>query len=468
MSQIELTDLVRYFHNVRNEKGELVPIIGEDKLAVTAALAYLLEDQNFLINAYSGTGKTVIMNAVFNLLDGSGIETVVIEQMSETALWYDMDSVNNARFVAIPEAQKCPENIIEILKTWADDRPAVRKRTDVTISDIREQVLYPKFVFMCKAVENKRGEAYLDAELERRYMITHTNPTVKQTEDVIKHKLEVSAKPKHDLETMSNKEIGALKKHIAQCIVRRDDSHAMKIKNPCAPFLYDVIPTLFPISRSKIHYLLKLINAVARFYPDEIVRVERDGYTYGLVAPKHNWLAVQIYIDAFVTECLQMPSHGTDILHLIPDSDVDKYGMVTSEVIKMSQREIQQGARSAGLPFAMKNITPLLSSLVMLGFLEMEEENNKRVYFKSPLIKEPSTKINWEDVITSTKKFMKEYWPEMADEYIQRNCVNVEVVNPFTEKKIILGKDKKVEESPQDEGVTDSSPDDYGAWYEEG
>ena len=106
MSQIELTDLVRYFHNVRNEKGELVPIIGEDKLAVTAALAYLLEDQNFLINAYSGTGKTVIMNAVFNLLDGSGIETVVIEQMSETALWYDMDSVNNSRFVAIQEAQK--------------------------------------------------------------------------------------------------------------------------------------------------------------------------------------------------------------------------------------------------------------------------------------------------------------------------------------------------------------------------
>ena len=66
MSQFELTDLVRYFHNVRNEKGEHVPIIGEDKLAVTAALSYLLEDTNFMINAYSGTGKTVIMNAVFN------------------------------------------------------------------------------------------------------------------------------------------------------------------------------------------------------------------------------------------------------------------------------------------------------------------------------------------------------------------------------------------------------------------
>ena len=65
MSDFEIEDLVRYFHNVKNQKDELVPIIGEDKLAITAALSYLLEDTNFMINAYSGTGKTVIMNAVF-------------------------------------------------------------------------------------------------------------------------------------------------------------------------------------------------------------------------------------------------------------------------------------------------------------------------------------------------------------------------------------------------------------------
>ena len=53
----ELHDLVRYFHNVRNKKGELNPIIGEDKLAVTSALAFLLEDNNMVIKAYSGTEK---------------------------------------------------------------------------------------------------------------------------------------------------------------------------------------------------------------------------------------------------------------------------------------------------------------------------------------------------------------------------------------------------------------------------
>mgnify|MGYP003117458899 FL=1 len=461
MSQFELTDLVRYFHNVRNEKGELVPIIGEDKLAVTAAISYLLEDTNFLINAYSGTGKTVIMNAVFGLLEGTGISYAVIEQLSDTALWYSMDELNNSRFIAIPEAQKCPENIIEILKTWADDRPAVRKRTDVTIGDIRQQTLYPKFVFMCKAVENKRGDAFLDAELERRYMITHTNPTVRQTEQVLKYKLQQVSQPAQDLETMSEEEIQKLRDHFKDCIIARDDSAGVKIRNPCAPFLFDVIPTLFPIARSKVHYLLKLINGVARFFPNEIMTVEREGKTYGLVTPKHNWLAIQIYIDAFVTECLQMPSHGTDILHLIPDSEMDAFGMVTSETVKMSVREIQKAARSAGLPFSGKNITPLLTSLQMLGFLETEEDNGKRLYFKSPMIKEPSTKIDWINVLDSTVSLMKETWPEVADEYISRYCTDVEVQNPFTLEKTMLG-NKTQESTP----IVETKEADYESWLE--
>tara|TARA_Y100000310_G_scaffold230851_1_gene233391 strand:+ start:99 stop:1481 length:1383 start_codon:yes stop_codon:yes gene_type:complete len=460
MSAFELTDLVRYFHNVRNDKGELVPIIGEDKLAVTAAIAYLLEDTNFLINAYSGTGKTVIMNAVFGLLKDTGIQYEVIEQMSETAMWYDTDRINECRFVAIPEAQKAPESIIEILKTWADDRPAERRRTDVTINDIRLQQLYPKFVFMCKAVENKRGEAYLDAELERRYMITHTNPTVKQTKQVIKYKLQQASQPLEDLEDMSEEEIQDLRNHFRDCIIRRDDTRAIKIRNPCAPFLFDLIPNIFPIARSKIHYLLQLINGVARFFPNDILTAKRNGNTYGLVTPKHNWLAIQIYIDSFVTECLQMPAHGTDILQLIPNSEIDQFGLVTTETIKMNKREIQQAARSAGLPFAQKNINPLLGSLVMLGFLEVEEEGNKQLFFKSPLVREPSTKIDWNTLLADTKKSMSEAWPtDIANEYISRFCNDVEVINPFTLEKTILGADT-IEPTEAKGG------DDYGSWLE--
>ena len=68
MSKYELYDLTNYFHNVRKKDGTLNPILGEDELALTACLSYLLEDTNFVIKAYSGTCKTVIMDAIFNLL----------------------------------------------------------------------------------------------------------------------------------------------------------------------------------------------------------------------------------------------------------------------------------------------------------------------------------------------------------------------------------------------------------------
>ena len=138
----ELHDVTRYFHNVRKKDGSLNPILGEDELALTSILSYLLEDTNFVIKAYSGTGKTVVMDAIFGLLPDEFYFTM--EHLSETAVWYEMDKINRARFVAIPEAQKLPEPVMEVVKTWGDGRAAQRKRTDVTIKETISQTLNPK------------------------------------------------------------------------------------------------------------------------------------------------------------------------------------------------------------------------------------------------------------------------------------------------------------------------------------
>ena len=79
------------------------------------------------------------------------------------------------------------------------------------------------------------------------------------------------------MSTMSEEEIEGLKKHIINVIGERDDDTGVLIRNPCAPFILDAIPTMFPVSRSKVEYLLRVINAVGRFYPEEILKVEKDG-----------------------------------------------------------------------------------------------------------------------------------------------------------------------------------------------
>jgi len=439
MKKYEIYDLLRFFHNAKKKDGTLFPILGEDALALTSSISYLLEDTNFCIKAYSGTGKTVIMEAILSLLPEDYFH--IIEHMSETAVWYEAEAINKARFVAIPEAQKLPEGIMEVIKTWADDRPAKRKKTDVTTQTVDTQLLWPKYVFMAVAVENDKGSAYFDAELERRCMIMHTNPTVEQTERVIKHKLLASALPATKISKMSDEEMNGLREHIQTAIRDRDEDDATIIKNPCAPFLAEAIPSAFPVSRSKVQYLLRFINAIARFYPDEIIRTEIDGKRYGLVSPKHNWLGLRIYLNSFVEECLHMPSHGTDILKLFPDTRLDKFGFADSETVKMSENELKKAAKAAGLPFT--KLRPVISGLLMTGFLESEDDGKRTLYYKSPLINEPTAKINWSELLDETKNFVRENWSDVGDEYIGRHCRSVQIVDPLNGNNIELGERAK-------------------------
>ena len=180
---------------------------------------------------------------------------------------------------------------------------------------------------------------------------------------------------------------------------------------------------------------------MARFYPDEILRVNKDGKQYGLVTPKHNWLGLRIYLNSFVEECLHMPSHGTDILKLFPDTRLDKFGFADGDTIRMSSNEIKKAAKAVGLPFT--KLEPILAGLVMTGFLEVDEDKGKRMYYKSPLIDEPVAKINWSDLIEETKDFVRKNWPEVGREYTGRYCGSIQIVDPFTGDDITLGERAK-------------------------
>ena len=104
----------------------------------------------------------------------------------------------------------------------------------------------------------------------------------------------------------------------------------------------------------------------------------------------------------------------------------------------MSNNEIKKAAKAAGLPFT--KIEPILSALVMTGFLELDEDKGKKLYYKSPLFEEPVAKIKWGDLIGETKKFMAKNWHTIASEYIERYCSDIEIVDPLTGNSFKLGK----------------------------
>ena len=136
-----------------------------------------------------------------------------------------------------------------------------------------------------------------------------------------------------------------------------------------------------------------------------------------------------------------MPSHGTDILKLFPDTRLDKFGFADSDTVKMSEGEMKKAAKAAGLPFT--KLRPVITGLLMTGFLESEDDGKRTLYFKSPLINEPVSKINWSDLIEETKEFVRENWSEVSDEYIRSNCSSIKIVDPFTGNNIELGERAK-------------------------
>ena len=134
-----------------------------------------------------------------------------------------------------------------------------------------------------------------------------------------------------------------------------------------------------------------------------------------------------------------MPSHGTDVLKLFPDTRIDKFGLAGSDIVKMTSREIRTAAKSAGLPFT--KIEPIVEGLVFTGFLETKEEDGRKYYFKSPLLRSPASKIDWNGLIENCKEFTDTHWAECAEEYKQRFCEDVEVVDPFTGETIKIAAD---------------------------
>jgi hypothetical protein len=77
----------------------------------------------------------------------------------------------------------------------------------------------------------------------------------------------------------------------------------------------------------------------------------------------------------------------------------------------------------------------------MTGFLEEKEEDGKKFYYKSPLLKTPESKIKWNELISETKDFTRKHWPEVAEEYIERYCNDVTAIDPFTGEDVLITAD---------------------------
>src|SRR5438552_2067577 len=135
MTQLQpsLYDVVRYARNAEsfaeNGKKKFNPLIGEEAGLLTVFCGFGMARRATIVYAFSGTGKTVLSDAVYNLLPDA--EKMVVDMLSAKALWYKATDINARVFLYFPEEQNASDNdeVVKIKKKFGEGKDAEREVT---------------------------------------------------------------------------------------------------------------------------------------------------------------------------------------------------------------------------------------------------------------------------------------------------------------------------------------------------
>jgi hypothetical protein len=447
----KVSDLSQYFFNVFIEGGDgkqkYAPLIGEQANAIAALVAFTMGDAPVIIRSWAGTGKTVISNTLWSLIPAD--MRYEVEMGSALALWSQTQAIREARFIFFNELQNSADNaeVEKVLKLWGEGRAAHRSVTDVTRGgpeDDRnaEQVLDYKPFFTTVAVENTAGKKLWNDEFSRRMIDLYTDVSEDQTARITKYMLAMYERGVKTLATMTDSQKEVLREHIKRSVYFRDE-HVKEYRFPAASAMVSQIPTKFVQSRSAIGLLIRMMNAFAVFnYKNRILTT--DGIL--LVAPEDLYLTWACYGKRFAQKCFNMEMLADELLQAFPD--VKNVGRPSREEQK-SMAQIKTEMKKLKINIPTNKLKTLLDSFTDSGILECAinpEMEGEQLYYKTGIDKFEQN-FDYKDIIEHCKKVVQEQYPQYAEDYIKRFCVNPVVEHPFMDYAVNLatGTTTKVE-----------------------
>jgi hypothetical protein len=431
-----LYDVVKYFHNVGQEYVR-IPLIGEEKGALSSFVAFVLSKTPVLIKSYSGTGKTILIDCVLSLIPEE--DRYSIQMGSGKAIWYQGTNIKSAKYIEFPELQKAAQNLdtIEVMKNWAEDKVAKRGRTDMIatvesgVDTAIEQTLEPKPFITSFAVHNKDTKLAETEEFMRRVVRIYTDPSRHMTQRVIQEKLKMKATP-NKIYKMKEKDKEKLQNYVAYIITKNNPT---TVVHPGIEAIEDAIPKEFPIARSLIDYYFCIADGVTRFYSYDRIKYKKT--LFG--TPQDLWEAWQIYGDTFVESCLQIPLLGSEIVKVFPEKAVvrlDDEGVPLQEEM-ITEGDIFEKLKSKGHTLERGKIRKVLRDMVNACLIERWEEKKPYRYYRTSFSAEMSD-IDWVGVTKKAIEIIKSNYSDISSEYIKRFCdtSNIKTTHPTTGKEV--------------------------------
>ena len=375
MRNATLSDLNRYFDDCI-VLGKRDPIINNNESRMLTVLLWGINGNSVCIRGESGSAKTKILNASTALLFGDGglmghnHEVLLLNSSSAKGQLTDDSAqrISRATHCLIPELQNImtSQNLEAMIKLWMEDRPYIYTRNELGRKQVR--LILDPLPILTNLADGNEQMPDLPTEMHRRTISLPTISTMELNERVHKMKARARMLPDGELNVLTRRELGALRK---QCQLAMKNKS--RVINPGAEYIRRVIPTRYTMSNTFIDYFLDVVEAITKFYAPE--RLTSGKYIFA--TPEDNYVGFQIAGNTFRDMAIGIASLGRDIIEFIPK--VEAWGDLATDVESdaATMDDIIDHLNNLGMIRHKKTVNSILERLVNTNFVRKIDRKDK-------------------------------------------------------------------------------------------
>ena len=418
-------------------------IVGEFSCRMSLFTLWILGETNVLMSGSRSSGKTFITDHVRELVgdiedkkDEQG-RSYVLTAGSEKSAWYQLEQIRKADFIVVLELNKIPKEAREILKDWGEGKSSkyktvtFGKKFGQTIRQTMNIELPRKPFVFCLADEQ---EEKVNAQLLSRLITLRTDSSTYQNKAVIEQQARLAIEPTN-FKKVDLKLLNKIKHHI----LTLPPLNKYEFKHPACDHFLNYIPTYYSDCRREFPNYLANTYGITRFYWKERMTYSKDGHNFMFVTPQDMYLNNEIFGPIFLESSLKCNALERKMLEIIQ-----------REKRPCSSKKMQiEMTRINGINISLAMTTKHLNNMSDMGYVnKLRQRGFGDVYEAGQFLHSFRMSIDWKKILDSTSKVMRKFYPEVAEEYIEKYCKKPLVIHPFTGKTIDLS---KIEYSKQNE-----------------
>ncbi len=397
-------------------------IVGEEQARMAVFTNWLLAYRNVNLAGQRSSGKTHIADSIAKFLPKkNGLFNV--SSGSDKAGWYQAEALKNHSHVMIPELNKMPKDMLEVIKDWGEGKDSEYKVTVMEggVRSVRKYHLPRKPFIFCLADEQ---EEKIDDQLRSRLTVIRTDSSEEQNRAVNLQKANFAMMPDNPNKVKDEKLFENVRHHI----LKLPPYKMMDFRHPGARYFVDCIPTIFTDCRRDFPKYLDNTYGITRFFWKNRMYYEKEDKHVYFVTPQDMYYNHVIYGQTLIESSLRCSNMERHLISVLERANQP-----------LNKKEVQAAVRQMGLNISAHMVTRHLGELSDLGYVNVEKVGNKpAVYSPGKLFSDFDFEINWKNLVEEAKENMRKYYPDYAEEYIQKFCENPMVINPFTGVEINL------------------------------